>query len=181
MNAQRDAFLRVAHAELVDERAGRVGELPLRQLRQVLVLPAPGELHELVVRRAAEHDGVAVGEVLGQLGEADDLGRADEGEVLGIEVDHLPLAGEGLLVDRFERRDALFLGLVESGLDAHDVEGLQGFADGLHCDAPWVAGASWAPVGGYCCPTKIMGNEGTIQIGYCYVDGNLKLSTCECG
>ena len=59
--------IRRAHAEAVDQRALAVGELPDRQVMQILVVAAPGQLAELVVGRAAEHDGVAVGEILRQI------------------------------------------------------------------------------------------------------------------
>ena len=58
--AECHAFLRVADAELVDKRAGHVGELPVIEARQVAMVAPPAELRELVVGRAAEHDGVAV-------------------------------------------------------------------------------------------------------------------------
>src|SRR5262245_8486087 len=76
--AQRDAGLRIAHAELVDQRALDVGKAPVRELVQVLVLAAPAELGELVVGRAAEQHGVALVELTRQLVEADDLGGTDE-------------------------------------------------------------------------------------------------------
>ena len=65
--AQRHALVLVAHAELVDERAGRVGELPVVRAFEVLVLAAPAELAELVVGRAAEQHRVAVLELLREL------------------------------------------------------------------------------------------------------------------
>src|SRR5205809_4870410 len=105
--AQGDAFGAVADAELVDERALRVAEAPVAELAQVLVITAPAELGELVVGRAAEQDRVALLELLRELVEADDLGRADEGEVLRPEVDDLPLAGKALFGEGLERRDAV--------------------------------------------------------------------------
>src|SRR5918993_84652 len=41
--AQGDAFIAVAHAELIDERALRVAEAPVAELAQVLVVPTPAE------------------------------------------------------------------------------------------------------------------------------------------
>src|SRR5439155_8511335 len=113
------------HAELVDERAGHVGKLPLVETLELRVVAPPAELGELVVSRAAEYDRIAVFEVLRELGEADDFGRADEREVLGIEVDDLPLAREGLFVDRRKGRFAVFLVAVEAGLHADHVERFQ--------------------------------------------------------
>ena len=53
---------------------------------------APVEVGELVVGGAAEDLGVAVLELVVELAECGDLGRADEGEVLRVEEDDLPLA-----------------------------------------------------------------------------------------
>jgi len=47
---------------------------------------------ELVIGGAAQHLGVAVLELFVQLAKGSDLGRAHEGEVLGVEEDDLPLA-----------------------------------------------------------------------------------------
>src|SRR5205814_9856206 len=105
----------VANAELVDGRAGGVAEAVMAQLAQVLVLTAPAELAEFVVGRAAQQHRVALGELTRELVEADDLGRADEGEVLRPEVDDLPLAGEALLGDGLERGDAVLFVVVEAG------------------------------------------------------------------
>src|SRR5690606_35671724 len=108
--------------------------LPLVQVLQVGMLTAPGELDELVVRRAGEHDRIALLEVADELVVADDLGRADEGEVLRVEIDDLPLARERLLGDLLEGADAFLLGLVELGLDAHDTERFEFFAYGFHLE-----------------------------------------------
>src|SRR5690606_3930846 len=89
--AQGDAVFFVQDAQVAGQLAAGVSELPDRQLVQVGVVAAPGQLDELVVGRTAEHDGVAVFEVLAQLGEGGDFGRADEGEVLRVEEDDLPL------------------------------------------------------------------------------------------
>ena len=67
------------------------------------MIAPPGELDEFIVGRAAEDDRVAIGELLAELGEFGDLGRADEGEVLRIEEDDLPLAGKALFRQRLER------------------------------------------------------------------------------
>lgn len=110
--------VRRAHAEAVNQRALGVGELPDRQLVQVPVIAPPGELAELVVGRAAQHHGVAVLEVLRQAGEFGDLSRADEGEVLRIEEDDLPLARKTCLAQRLERALSLFFLSLKSGLHA---------------------------------------------------------------
>ena len=92
--AKRHACARVAHAELIDQRARDVGELPLVEALQLRVIAAPAELREFIVGRAAQDDRVTILEILRELGEADDLGRTDEREVLGIEIDDLPFARE---------------------------------------------------------------------------------------
>src|SRR5690242_20145277 len=65
--AQRHAFVLVAHAELVDERALRIAEAPVAELREILVVATPAELRELVVGRAAEQDRIALLELLCEL------------------------------------------------------------------------------------------------------------------
>src|SRR5690348_2406942 len=129
--AQRHAFLG-AHAELIDERAGDVRELPLVEALEIGMVAPPAELRELVVGRAAENDRVAILEVLRELGEADDLRRTHEGEVLGVEVDDLPLAGKRFFVDRLKGRLAVFFMPVEAGLDPDDMERFQFLAYGFH-------------------------------------------------
>src|SRR5262249_14203408 len=112
--------VRRAHAEAVNQRTLGIGELPDRQLVQILVIATPGELAELVVGRAAQHHGVAVLEILRQAGEFCDLRRADEGEILRIEEDDLPLAGEARLGQRLECALSLFFLNLKSGLHADD-------------------------------------------------------------
>ncbi|MCY1465331.1 hypothetical protein D9M71_834620 [compost metagenome] len=101
------------------------------------MVAAPGQLDELVVGRTAEDHGVAVFEVLAQLGEGLDLGRADEGEVLRVEEDDLPLAVKAVLRQRFERRDAVFFVVVEARLHASDLEFRQFLTDAQHSGAPF--------------------------------------------
>ena len=101
--AERHAFPRIADAELVDERAGHIGELPVIEAAEVAVIAPPSELRELVVGRAAQDDSIALFEVLRELGEADDFSGTDEREVLRVEVNDFPLARERPLVDRLER------------------------------------------------------------------------------
>src|SRR4029450_8067896 len=71
-------------------------------------------------------------ELRAQLGEFGDLGRADEGEILRIEKDHLPLAGEALLGERLESALAVLFVAVELGLHADDLEVRQGLANAEH-------------------------------------------------
>ena len=54
----------------------------------------PCELAELVIARPAENHGVAVGKFARQPRKLGNLGRANEGEVLRVEKDDLPLAGK---------------------------------------------------------------------------------------
>jgi len=68
----------------------------------VRVVLAPGEVDEFGVGRGAVDDRVAVLEVAGEFAEGRDLGRADEGEVLGPEEDDLPFAGVVVRADRAE-------------------------------------------------------------------------------
>ena len=63
-----------------------------RNFLQLWVSCAPVEVSELVIGGAAKDLGIAVLELLVQLAKGSDLGRADEGEVLRVEKDHLPLA-----------------------------------------------------------------------------------------
>src|SRR6185312_15228127 len=66
-----------------------------------MVLP-PGQVDELAVGGDAIDHGVAIGEVALELAEAGDLGRTDEGEVLGPEEHQLPLALVALLAEALE-------------------------------------------------------------------------------
>jgi hypothetical protein len=134
--AQRDTLGLVKHAQLTGELAAVVGELPDRQLVQVGMVAAPGQFDEFVVGRTAQHHGVAVVEITRQRGELGDLGRADEGEVLRIEEDDLPLAVEAVLGDRLERRDAVLFVAVEARLHADDLEVRQFLTDAQHRCSP---------------------------------------------
>ncbi|MCY1187974.1 hypothetical protein D9M73_290200 [compost metagenome] len=66
------------------------------------MVAAPGKVDELAVGGGADQQGVAVVELLQQVTEGLDLGRADEGEILGPEEQHLPLAEKAVLVDSLE-------------------------------------------------------------------------------
>ena len=59
---------------------------------EALVGLAPGVVDEIGVGRRADQDRVAIGEIALEIAIADDLGRADEGEVLRPEEQDLPLA-----------------------------------------------------------------------------------------
>jgi len=120
--AERYAFVRIAHAELVDERPCHIGELPVIQAMEVAVIAPPAELGELVVGRTAQDDGVTFLEILREVGETDDLGRTDEREILRVEVDDLPLARERLLGERLECGIPVLFMMVEAGLHTDDVE-----------------------------------------------------------
>ena len=85
-----------------------------RRLSAILEIFDKSHLSDFVRKNASA--------IFRKLGEADDLGRADEREVLRVEVDDLPLPRERLLVDRLEGGDSVLLVLVESGLYADDVE-----------------------------------------------------------
>ena len=85
---------------------------------ELLVRLAPGEVDVGGVGRGADQHGVAVGEIALQLAIADDLGRADEGEILGPEEQDLPLAIGLGKVDRLaggQRGGALLDGKGERG------------------------------------------------------------------
>jgi len=116
--------------------ARRVGEHPVIQAIEILMVAPPCEFDELVVGRPREQHSVAVLEVPSQPGECDDLGRADEREVLRVEIDDLPLAGEGVLADLLEGADAAFFVLIEARLHAGDVERIKLLAYGLHALLP---------------------------------------------
>jgi hypothetical protein len=135
--AQGDAVFLVQDAQFASELAAGVGELPDRQLVQVRVVAAPGQLDEFVIGRAAEDDSVAILEILAQLGEGGDFGRTDESKVLRIEEDDLPLAVKAVLRQRFKRGDAIFFMVVEARLHASDLEFRQFLTDAQHSGAPF--------------------------------------------
>ncbi len=158
--AQGDALLLVEHPEGAGKPAAAIAELPDRQPGEVRVLAAPGELDVLVVDRAAHHHRVALGELRVQPGELGDLGGAHEGEVLRIEEDHLPLAGEALARERLEGALAVLLVMHEAGLHADDLEFRQFLTDAEHrlalLDVCW--GGPFRP-----CDIQIGGGRPEIQ------------------
>ena len=131
-SAERSAFLRITHAEHVDQRAGGIGKHPVIQSIEILVVAAPRELDELVIGRATEQDGIAILEVVRELREAGNFGWANEREILRIKVNDFPLAGERALVDRFERADSVFFMMIKAGLDADDAKRIELLTDGFH-------------------------------------------------
>ncbi len=130
--AQRGPFLRIANAQHIDQRTGRVGKHPVIQPVQILVVAPPCQLDELVIGRAAEQHRIAIFEIIRQLRETDDFSRANESEVLRVKVNDLPLARERALVDVFECADAVFFVMVKAGLDAGDAEGFESLTYGFH-------------------------------------------------
>src|SRR3546814_15499330 len=90
-------------------------------LAQVLAALPPRQVHELAVGRDADQLRVAVGELAVQGVEADDLGRAHEGEVLGPEEVHAPLAAE--------RRVAQLVEGLRGGLGVDGLQGVGGEAE----------------------------------------------------
>src|SRR5262249_34324591 len=72
------------------------------QAAQVLVVLSPGEVRVFIVGGPAEDDRPSLFKSLQLLVELDDLGRTDEGEVLGVRVEDDPLAGVVLVRNLFE-------------------------------------------------------------------------------
>jgi hypothetical protein len=70
-----------------------VGEPREDDLAEIVAALPPGEMDEIAIGRQAEKLRVAVGELAVQLVEADDLGRADEGEILGPGEEDQPFPG----------------------------------------------------------------------------------------
>ena len=134
--AQGHTGRHITHTQHVHQAALAVGKAPVAELVQVFVVTPPAEFAELVVGAATHQHGVTLFELPRQLVEGHDLGRANEGEVLGPEIDDLPLAGKALLGQGLEGRDAVFLVLVEAGLDADDAERFELLTDGLHGGVP---------------------------------------------
>src|SRR5207253_1279993 len=105
-------------------------------LAEILAALAPGGVDEVAVDRQAEQLRIAIGEVARNGVEADDLGRADEGEILRPGEDHQPFAGIALVGHRREGRrvDAVHGG---------ESEGREFVSYGQHrVLAPWFA---WLP------------------------------------
>ena len=118
--------------KLVDQRTCDVAEAPVIQSIEVRMGAPPGELDELVVNGAAQQHGIAIRKVLGKLVELDDLGRADEGEILRVEVDDLPLAWKRCFGDGFEGGLAAFFVIVEARLHTSHGKCFDGLTYGFH-------------------------------------------------
>src|SRR5579863_8997522 len=89
---ERYALVLVEDAERGRELALDVGEPREGDLAEILAALAPRDMDELAVDRQTEKLRVAVAEVAVEGVEADDLGRADEGEVLRPGENDQPLA-----------------------------------------------------------------------------------------
>ncbi len=154
--AQGDAFFFVEHAEGAGEPAATIAELPDRQLGEIRVLAPPGQLDVFVVDRTAEHHGVPLRELRIQPGELGDLRGTNEGEVLRVEEDHFPLAGEAFVGERLEGALAVFFVAHEAGLHAGDLEFRQFLTDAEHRGVllGWMGagpnGPSKLQIGGWC-------------------------------
>src|SRR5215831_3019473 len=101
--ALRHARFGIQNAERAGELALDVSEHREGERAQLLFLAAPGEVHVLAVDADTEQLCIARTELLLQLAESRDFGRADEGEILGPEEHDLPLAGEAVVRDGLER------------------------------------------------------------------------------
>ena len=121
---------------MIDQHAGAVGELPVVEAAEVLVVAPPADLAKLVIGRAGQQDRIAVLKIPRQFDEAGYFGRTHEREVLRLGVDDLPLARKRLLGDRLKRRLAFFLVLVEAGLHAGHAERIDFVAYGFHTVNP---------------------------------------------
>src|SRR5580658_3973857 len=102
--ALRHARLRVENAERRRQLALQVREHRERQVLELLLVAPPGEMHELAVDADTEQLCIAGAELTLELAERGDLGGAYEGEVLGPEEQHLPLAGRAVIGEGLERR-----------------------------------------------------------------------------
>jgi hypothetical protein len=123
------------HPQLINQTQAvgqGVGKAVVAQAAQVWVLAAPAEFGELVVGRAAHQHRVVVRKRLGQAVKGHDLGRAHEGEIFGVEVDDLPLARETFFGEVFKSTVTMLLVVVETGLNAHHLEGFQFVTNGFH-------------------------------------------------
>src|SRR5579859_3033744 len=110
--ALRDAGLGIEDAECAGQLALYVRQHRKRQVTQ-LVLPAPpGKMHVLAIDAHTVQLRITRAELLVELAEGGNLGRADEGEVLRPEEHHLPLAGGAVVAEgpksvlRITRNDA---------------------------------------------------------------------------
>src|SRR6185437_3977345 len=81
-SALSNAFLRIENSERFAEFALYVRKHRERKFLQIRMVSAPGEVHELGIRAAAQNLRITILEIAVQLAKSRDFGRADEGEVL---------------------------------------------------------------------------------------------------
>ncbi|MCY1171802.1 hypothetical protein D9M73_119250 [compost metagenome] len=108
----------VENAELRSEHAAIVGQPREIGRRQIGIGLAPCQVDVRGIGRSADQHRVTIFEIALQARITDDLGRADEGEILRPVEQHLPLARKGVLAERFtggQRVDALLDGNGEIG------------------------------------------------------------------
>ncbi|ABY39672.1 Hypothetical protein, conserved [Brucella suis ATCC 23445] len=124
------------NAEAIDQRTIGISKRPDRQLVEILVVAAPCQLDEFIIGRTAKHNCIAIFKFRSQTRKFSDFRRADEGEVLRVEENDFPLAGEALFRHFLECRNAVFLMMVETGLYAGDLERGKLVADAEHFYLP---------------------------------------------
>src|SRR5215471_4801580 len=95
--AQAHALGLVENAERLGQLALDVGQHREGQRPEVGMVLPPRQMHVLRIGRDAVDHRLALVERLVELAESRDLGRTDEGEILGPEEDDLPLALVGLV------------------------------------------------------------------------------------
>ncbi len=122
-----------AGALFENAKFGRQFALNVRQPRegqrlQVGVMGAPSGMDEIAIGRRADQHGIAIREILFQAAVADDLGRADEGEILRPEEHDQPLTGIGFVGNLRE------IGLVVRAGHGGQVEFREAIANGQHCE-----------------------------------------------
>src|SRR6185437_589780 len=135
--AQRNPFLLVENAEGAAELAPDVGKPREAHLAEIGATLPPGEVNELAVDRESEELRIAVAELARDLVEAHDLGRANEGEVLGPGEHHQPLAGIAVVACRREGRFRI------GAIDGSQGEGGEFVADGQHVKTSTEKGLPW--------------------------------------
>src|SRR4029077_8110811 len=99
----RDSGLGIEDAECTRELALDVREHRERQRLQLRLLTSPREMHVLAVDAHTEQLCIARPELLLELAEGGNLGRADEGEILRPEKHDFPLTGEAVVGEGLER------------------------------------------------------------------------------
>src|SRR5690625_5627565 len=87
------------NAQLGAQLALEVGQHGNLEILEVFMALAPRKVNKLRVGACSQNLAIAIGKFTGQVAESVDCGRADKGEVLGIERHQLPLALVGLVAD----------------------------------------------------------------------------------